>query len=71
MTEFQLSDADRHAPLWLRLRAHLESRLAQLRRQNDDPQATEQKTAVLRGRIGCLKEIIALGDERPVIPTDS
>ena len=63
MTDFQLTDGEKSHPLWARLKAHLEDRLAAARVRNDDPAMLADQTAALRGRIGCLKSIIALGDE--------
>lgn len=65
---FALSPGDRATPLWIRLVEHLEKRLQQQRINNDSPDLTEQQTAKIRGHIECLKGLIALGNERPVIP---
>lgn len=63
---FELTDGERHHPLWTRLSAHLSEKLAQLRVKNDGA-LTEQETATLRGEINCLKRVIALGHEPPRI----
>lgn len=63
---FELRDGEKSHPLWKRLRAHLEQRLADHRAKNDDPAMTEIQTAALRGQIKCLKGLIALGDDRPL-----
>ena len=55
MTDFQLTEHDKAQGLWLRLRAHLEDRLADARRRNDAA-LTEAETAMLRGEIRCLKK---------------
>ena len=65
MTPFELSPQDKLHPLWTRLRAHLEDRLAQARIRNDAV-LPEAETAALRGEIKALKRIIALGDDRPL-----
>jgi hypothetical protein len=65
VSSFLLSDGERSHPLWVRLRAHLESRLALLRAKNDGA-LTEYETATLRGQIKCLKGLIALGDNPPI-----
>jgi hypothetical protein len=52
--------------MWRRLRGHLEDKLGELRGQNDG-ELDQFQTAKLRGRIECLKGIIALGDEPPLI----
>lgn len=68
--EFRLTSAERASPLWLRLREHLDLKLQQKRARNDDHTLTEQQTAVMRGHIQCLKEIILLEKMPPVIDGD-
>lgn len=68
MIDFQLTPHDKSTSLWLRLSTHLTEMLAEARTKNDS-EMTEQQTAALRGRIKCLKSIIALGDDRPIILT--
>lgn len=63
---FELSEGEKAHPLWLRLKAHMEMRLAQCRAKNDDTTLTEAETQTLRGQIRTLKGIIALGDDRPL-----
>lgn len=66
MIDFNLSEHDKAQGLWLRLRAHLEARLADARvRVGNDSAMGERETASLRGEIRTLKRIIALGDDRP------
>lgn len=64
MIDFQLSDNDKAQGLWLRLRVHLEARLADARVRNDSMMG-EYETASLRGEIRTLKALIRLGDDRP------
>ena len=64
---FELTEGERHHPLWLGLRKHFADQLAAARLRNDDPALDQHATAALRGRIAALKSIIALGDDRPVI----
>ena len=64
MSDFALTDGERHHPLWTRLSAHLTERLRELRGRNDGP-LNEIETATLRGQINTLKGIIALGDGPP------
>lgn len=64
---FRLTSADRASPLWQRLRAHLEQRLAKYRTRNDGALAPED-TAHLRGRIAVLKDLLALEEDRPPPP---
>ena len=66
MTHFELSENEKASPLWLRLKAHLEDRLAAARVRNDGVQM-EAETAALRGEIRALKRIISLGDDRPIL----
>lgn len=66
MADFQLSEHDKAQGLWLRLKAHLEERLA-LKRIRNDTLLGEYETALLRGEIKCLKRIISLGDDRPIM----
>jgi hypothetical protein len=61
---FTLSENDKHHPLWLRLKAHFEERLAAARRRNDH-HLSEPETALVRGEIKFLKATISLGDELP------
>lgn len=63
---FELTEGEKSHPLWRRLRAHMEDRLAGHRVRNDDGSMTETQTAALRGQIKCLKGLIALGDDRPL-----
>lgn len=63
--EFFLSEDDRTSPVWLRLKARLEEKLADLREKNDNVNLTDVKTATLRGHIECLKAVLALGDQPP------
>lgn len=67
VTDFALSASEKANPLWLALRAHLGERLADARARNDFPLA-DTETAVLRGKIACLKQLIALGDDPLPIP---
>ncbi len=55
---FSLNDLEARTPLWMRVRGHMEQRLAELRAQNDTP-LDDRKTAELRGRIAMLKELLA------------
>lgn len=64
---FELTPGERISPLWQRLHAHLEARLIALRTKNDNPLQTEQQTAALRGEISCLKHLISLNEESPIV----
>ena len=69
MIDFDLTAHDKASSLWLRLRAHLEDRLAATRARNDAT-LTEQDTATLRGEIRCLKQLMRLGDDPPMTGED-
>jgi len=58
--------ADRNSPTWLKLKAHLEQRLARLRAEND-LDMDESLTAKKRGQIAEIKVLISL-DRDPAIP---
>ena len=59
--KFELSAVERDGALWSRLEAHLQKQLAYYRIQNDGDK-TEIETAAIRGRIGCLKSLLALSN---------
>lgn len=65
MNDFELSPLEKASHLWVRLREHLEERLADARRRNDRLMS-ETETAAVRGEIQLLKKIIALGNDRPM-----
>jgi hypothetical protein len=66
MNDFRLSETDKASGLWLRLKDHLEDRIAAARKRNDNIQS-EAETAVLRGEIRALKHLVRLGDDRPIL----
>ncbi len=55
--------------MWQRIAAHLKDELAQAREANDGFQ-DQQKTERLRGRIACLKELIAAGEVATTEPEE-
>ena len=61
---FSLSLVERQDPVWQRLCAHMQERIDQLRRENDQD-LTEVKTATIRGRISALTALLALDKEAP------
>lgn len=63
----KVSDLERRTPLWLALQDHLNTRLAELRAQNDG-ELSPDKTAALRGRIAEVKALLALGQEPRTLP---
>lgn len=56
-----ITDADRRSPLWRKIEKHIEARTAELRVTNDALSLPERDTAVIRGRIAELKNLLALG----------
>ncbi len=58
--DLKLTQGEHNDPLWLKLVAHYEKRLATLRAQNDNA-PTEETTARLRGRIAEVKDFLKLG----------
>lgn len=70
MTEFELTTHDKASSLWLRFCEYLNERLADARRRNDATTLSEHDTAALRGEIRCLKKLLALGDDRPILTGD-
>lgn len=65
--DFALSDGERISPFWARFKAYLELKLEESRKKNDDVSLDEKATAEMRGQIRCLKALIALGNERPIV----
>ena len=61
LTQHELQD-----PVWLKLKAHLEDRLFDLRKQND-ADLTQDQTVKLRGRIAEVKKILSLGMTAEII----
>ena len=61
---FQLTPAEISSPLWMKLKAHIEARVAGHRRTNDSNLNTED-TAKVRGRIAEGKYILGLDNSAP------
>jgi hypothetical protein len=70
VNDFELTDHDKASGLWLRLEAHLTEMLSDARTRNDNETLTEQQTAALRGRIKCLRGLLSLGDDLPIMTGD-
>lgn len=58
-----LNAEDFQSKTWKRLTEHLESRLEVLRESNDAPSFGPEKTALIRGQISMVKEILALSQD--------
>ena len=59
-----LTKFEQQNPVWLKLKAHLESELARLRSLNDK-MTSEVSTAETRGRIAQIKDLLKVEDEPP------
>jgi len=64
-SDYRLTDGDKASSTWIRLKAYLETRLADARIRNDGA-LTETQTAAVRGEIKTLKHMIALDAVRPM-----
>jgi hypothetical protein len=64
-SDYRLSEGDKASSTWVRLKAYLESRLADARNRNDGV-LSETETAAVRGEIKCLKHLIGLDAVRPM-----
>lgn len=62
--QFILSPIERQDPVWRKLRERMEQRVADLRRDNDNPHDAI-KTADIRGRIAELNAFLSLDREPP------
>ncbi len=56
-----LSKTDRLSPVWVAIKAHLESRLERLRLMNDNESLDAIQTAAIRGRIAEVKALLLIG----------
>lgn len=61
-----LNRVDLDSQAWHKLERYYVARLADLRAQNDNSTLTVEKTAVLRGRIQEVKDLLALATPAPV-----
>lgn len=61
--EPDLRREDFATPTWKQLTAHINTRISELRIDNDVLSRTEHQTAVIRGRIAELKELLALAEK--------
>lgn len=58
-----LSKTDRLSPIWVAIKAHLESRLERLRLMNDNESLDAVQTASIRGRIAEVKGLLSVGED--------
>ncbi len=59
---------DFRSSTWKRLSQHIDERIDELRKLNDNPSFDEKKTAGIRGGIAELKRILALAEEASASP---
>lgn len=60
MNDFRLTEGDKASGLWLRLKDHFETRLANARLLNDNAALDAAATAAIRGEIKVLKYLTRL-----------
>lgn len=53
------------SPTWKKTEAWASEMLIKLRTQNDNPKLDAVQTAVIRGKISAIKELLALPEEKP------
>ena len=56
----KINQIEASTPLWFSMRAHYESRLSNLRAQNDNPANDPAKTAFIRGQIAEVKALLTI-----------
>lgn len=66
---FVLTEMEKQSALWKRLKAHFEARIARHRASNDSPKSDE-KTALLRGRIREAKYFASLENTATAMALD-
>lgn len=65
-TKFRLSPGQVIDPLWLKVKEHIEQEISRLRKENDNPALGPEKTALIRGQIKSLQNMMLLEDRPPV-----
>lgn len=63
MTEPILLPHELESGAWQKIKAHLETELAERRAYNDGESLTERETAVVRGQIKEIKRLLKMGDQ--------
>ena len=58
--DFKLSQHESDSAIWKKVRGFLQDSLEKYRIINDEPRS-ELETAAIRGKIECIKEILAIG----------
>ena len=59
---------DFRAPAWKRLSQHINARVDELRKLNDNPSYGVEQTALIRGGISELSKILSLAEEASLSP---
>jgi len=59
---------DPYSDTWVFIRSRCEQRLAELRESNDNPNLGFDQTAMIRGRIAQIKEVLALPEPEVSAP---
>ena len=68
MTEPILTEGDRHSAVWQKMKKYLDAELAVLRKRNDK-HLPDDGNMRLRERINAVKDLLALGEDKPVLPS--
>jgi hypothetical protein len=66
MEKLYLTEAQKASPVWVLIERHIQGRLDDHRRKNDD-QPSEAATQKLRGRIAELKALLEIASDPPTI----
>lgn len=69
MAEAFLSPIERNSSTWVKIKRHLEERLASLRERNEKHH-DDRKTAQLRSSIAEVRHLMSLGDALPTPPPE-
>lgn len=64
---YRPSSGTKTSNAWSEVQTHLNERLNDLRRDNDNAALTEVETAALRGKIAEVKRLIDLDNDRPEV----
>lgn len=57
-------ELDKYSPTWLYIETWAKDNIEKLRIKNDSPNHTENQTAVIRGQIRALKNVLELSEEK-------
>lgn len=63
-----MRNEDFRTPAWKRLSQHIQDRVDELRKLNDNPSYGPEQTALIRGGISELSKILSLADEASLSP---